>query len=115
MGISLFFGGSKRLPGWFRALIYCHNGDFTNFLKLVPECLARPQSARLSVGGGSNPIWTMPKCRAQHLIWVFPKRYEIGFPPGVLQPGEHCPLPPSRASHDSLLLSHCGKIASIGR
>ena len=23
MGISLFLGGSKRLPGWFGALIYC--------------------------------------------------------------------------------------------
>ena len=34
------FGGSKRLPGWFGALIYRHNGDFTNFLKSVPEFLA---------------------------------------------------------------------------
>ena len=42
MGISLFLGGSKRLPGWFGALIYCHNNDFAFFLKLVPECLARP-------------------------------------------------------------------------
>ena len=42
MGISLFLGGSKRLPGWFGALIYCHNNDFACFLKLVPECLARP-------------------------------------------------------------------------
>ena len=34
----LVFGGSTRLPGWFGALIYCHNSDFANFLKLVPEC-----------------------------------------------------------------------------
>ena len=33
-------GGSKCLPGWFGALIYRHNGDFANFLKLVPECPA---------------------------------------------------------------------------
>ena len=26
------------MPGWFGPLIYCNNGDFTNFLKLVPEC-----------------------------------------------------------------------------
>ena len=32
----------KRLLGWLGELIYCHNGDFTNFLKLVTECLARP-------------------------------------------------------------------------
>ena len=51
MGISLFLGGSKRLPGWFGALIYRHNGDFAYFLKLVPECPAQPQSARLSAGG----------------------------------------------------------------
>ena len=38
MGISLFFGGSKRLPRWFGAHIYRHNGNFRNFLKLVPEC-----------------------------------------------------------------------------
>ena len=50
MGISLFFGGSKRLPWQFGALIYCHNGDFTSFLKLVPECLSRP-GPRV---GGSN-------------------------------------------------------------
>ena len=24
--------------GWFGELIYCHNGDFTNFLRLAPEC-----------------------------------------------------------------------------
>ena len=35
MGISLFLGGSKRMPGWFGALIYRHNGDFANFLKSV--------------------------------------------------------------------------------
>ena len=29
---------SKGLPEWYGALIYCHSGDFTNFLKLVPEC-----------------------------------------------------------------------------
>ena len=37
-GHILDFWGSKRLPGWFGALIYCHNGDFTSFLKLAPEC-----------------------------------------------------------------------------
>ena len=39
-------GGSKRLPGWFGAVIYRHIGDFTNFLKSAqstwpgpaPEC-----------------------------------------------------------------------------
>ena len=41
------------------ALIYCHNSDFTNFLKLVPECPARPQSVRLSavVGWGVQSLF----------------------------------------------------------
>ena len=37
MAMSFFLGGSKPLSGWFGALIYRHNGDFANFLKLVPE------------------------------------------------------------------------------
>ena len=54
-GHILVFWGSKRLPGWFGALIYRHNGDFVSCLKLVPG-LAWPQGARLSAGGegGSN-------------------------------------------------------------
>ena len=37
-GQILVFGGSKRLSGWFGALIYRHNGDFVNCLKLAPGC-----------------------------------------------------------------------------
>jgi len=30
------------LPGWFGALIYCHNGDFTNVAGLVPKLILTP-------------------------------------------------------------------------
>ena len=42
MGISLFLGELKWLPGWFGALMYRQNGDLTYLIK----------SARLSAGGG---------------------------------------------------------------
>ena len=72
------FGGEgwfRHSPGWFGALIYRHNGDFANFLKLVPECPVRP-SPRVPGWvrvGGLNPIWEMPKCRAHQPKRVFPK------------------------------------------
>ena len=81
---SLGAGGSKRLPGWFGALIHCHSGDFANFLKSVPEFPARPQSARLSAGGvrGGGPITigAMPKCRRHQLKRVCPYHRHRHYP-----------------------------------
>ena len=59
MGISLFFGGSKRHNR--------HNGNFANFLKLVPEY-------PVECGGRDGPfaIWAMPKCREHERKRVFP-------------------------------------------
>ena len=56
-GHILVFGGSKRLPepGWFGALIYCHNGGFANFLKLVPEWPA--PECPVECGGGVQSLF----------------------------------------------------------
>ena len=75
-GHTLILGGSKRLPECFGALIYCHNGDFTNFLKLVPECLARsgprvPGRVRGGEVWGPIAIWAMLKRRVHEPIWAF--------------------------------------------
>ena len=84
MGISLFMGGSKRLPGWFGALIYCHNGDFTNFLKLVPECLARASPrvpVWVRVGGVKSYLGNaqMQSTWTHSPTWVFPKNRSLTF------------------------------------
>ena len=70
MGISLFLGGSKRLPRWF--------GARTVFGSMQPcrmVTMARKKCPRVPGwvrgGGGQIAIWAMPKCRGRQTKWVF--------------------------------------------
>ena len=70
MGISLFLGGSKRLPRWFGALTVFGSIQPCRVVKMAR--IKVPQSARMSAGGGPIAIWAMPKWRGRQPIRVFP-------------------------------------------
>ena len=52
MGISLFLGGSKRLPRWFGALTVFGSIQPCRVVKMAR--IKVPQSARMSAGGGGG-------------------------------------------------------------
>ena len=87
MGISLFLGGSKRLPRWFGALTVFGSIQPCRVVKMAR--IKVPQSARMSAGGGGPiAIWAMPKWRGRQGISVFPYKPILqirnGWPPSSL-------------------------------
>ena len=83
LGITSFFLGSlKRLPGWFGALIYRHNGDFTqngDFLKTV-ECRGEFNhylgNAQMYC---ATTIWDFPKSCCKERQWLAVGRFFFSF------------------------------------
>ena len=55
MGISLFLGGSKRLPRWFGALTVFGSIQPCRVVKMAR--IKVPQSARMSAGGGVQSLF----------------------------------------------------------
>ena len=74
MGISLFLGGSKRLPRWFGALTVFGSIQPCRMVKNGPKKSAPECPVECGGRGGPIAIWAMPKCRGRQTKRVFPIR-----------------------------------------